>query len=122
MPPTTVSATVVPLAVVPAAPALENQNEIYAIICSQIIKEQQQIIGALAVEQATHVPGLRVDPATYQCAIAGDGAAIVEELINHYRDFFGNAAVEVCKEAAARFLSRLPENSMPHSLRQDLNR
>ena len=94
-----------------------DSNEVYATICTQIVKEQSLIIGALALEQAGHVVGLSVDPATYSCRISGNGSQIVEELINQYRDFFGNAAVEVCREAASRFMTRLPTGAIPASLR-----
>src|SRR5580700_8853229 len=102
-------------AATPLPPRLDI-NEVYAAICGQIIKEQSLIIGTLALEQANHVTGLSVDSASYTCRVAGDGAAAVEELINKYRDFFGNAAVEVCKEAASRFITRLPVEQLPVSL------
>jgi hypothetical protein len=97
----------------------QNTNDIvliYAHICEQIIKVQYQIIGTLALEQANQVAGLHVDSVTFQCTISGNGKMVVEEMIHKYRDFFGNAAVEVCKEAASRFIARLPKDSMPISL------
>lgn len=109
--------TIAQIAEQPHATDTMSQNEIYATICSQIIKEQGQIIGALTYEQASHVNGLTVDPTTYACVINGDGENVLEELVNKYREFFGNAAVEVCREAAARFSSRLPGEQMPAVLR-----
>jgi hypothetical protein len=116
--------TVIPPQHLPAPPAPASQlavavnpNEVYATICSQIIKEQALIIGTLAAEQASQVAGLVVDPQTYACRITADGATVVEGLVNQYRDFFGNAAVEVCKEAASRFTTRLPAGKLPVSLR-----
>lgn len=98
----------------PPAPA-EN---IYTEICTQIIKEQSRIIGArLAIEQATKVEGLSVDQATLHCSIQGNGSMIINELIEKYRDFFGHAAVEVCKEAASRLLVNLPAEQTPTLLR-----
>lgn len=94
-------------------------NEIYATICSQIIKEQGRIIGALSYEQASHVVGLDVDPVSYNCVIRGDGNRVLEDLVYKYREFFGNAAVEVCREAAARFASRLPDGQIPALLRTE---
>ena len=94
-----------------------DPNEVYAIMCGQIVKEQALIMGALAVEQTRYVAGLTVDPATYACMVSGDGQKVIEALINQYRDFFGNAAVEVCKEAASRFLTRLPAERIPLSFR-----
>jgi hypothetical protein len=100
--------------VVPVPGVKEN---IYTEICSQIIKEQEKIIGALAIEQANQVTGLTVDPATYHCTVSGDGSVVIDDLIEQYRDFFGHAAVEVCKEAASRFISKLPAEELPSSLR-----
>jgi len=94
-----------------------STNEVYATICSQIIKEQGLIIGALTYEQASHVPGLQVDPVNYSCVITGDGNQVLGALVEKYREFFGNAAVEVCREAASRFVSRLPNEEMPAVLR-----
>lgn len=94
-----------------------NAAEVYAEICTQIVREQTLIIGALAVEQAGHAEGLMIDQQTLECHITGNGAQVVDNLINKYRDFFGNAAVEVCKEAASRFTTRLPLEQLPASLR-----
>jgi hypothetical protein len=95
----------------------EEKENIYTEICSEIIKEQEQIIGTLAVEQANYVEGLSVDPVSYHCTVTGDGSKVIDDLIEQYRDFFGHAAVEVCKEAASRFLARLPAEELPTSLR-----
>ena len=97
-------------------PILEKEN-IYTEICSQIIKGQEQIIGALAIEEADRVEGLTVDHTTYHCTVTGDGSKVIDDLIGQYRDFFGHAAVEVCKEAAARFITSLPAEALPASLR-----
>lgn len=94
-----------------------TKNEIYATICSQIIKEQGQIIGALTYEQAAQVPGLQVNPVGYSCVITTDGSQVLEALVEKYRAFFGNAAVEVCREAASHFASKLPNEDMPAVLR-----
>lgn len=100
----------------PSSPVAVDVKTIYAAICEQIIREQFQIIGTLALEQARRVQGLQIDSTTLHCVITGDGNTVVEEIINQYRDFFGNAAVEVCKEAASPFISRLPQGATPASL------
>lgn len=95
-----------------------TKNEIYATICAQIIKNQGLIIGALTYEQATQVPGLQVDPVSYTCKITGgDGAQILGALVEKYREFFGNAAVEVCREAAAQLARNLTNEDLPPTLR-----
>jgi len=103
----------------PVNQAATNNENIYTEICSQIIKEQGRIIGAsLAIEQAANVEGLTVDATTLHCQIEGNGSIVINDLIEKYRDFFGHAAVEVCREAAARFLSNLPDEQTPTLLKQ----
>lgn len=94
-----------------------SPSEVYATICSQIIKDQGQIIGPLSYEQASNVPGLQVDPNSYNCVITGDGKEVLGALVEKYREFFGNAAVEVCREAASRLMSSLPNEQIPDLLR-----
>ena len=90
------------------------RREVYCNMVVNIIKQQSVIIGpALAVEQAHKVPGLNYDPVTKGCTISGNGAQIVDKLIEQYRDFFGHAAVEVCREAAAKFLQQIPADQAP---------
>jgi hypothetical protein len=93
------------------------EENIYTEICTQIIKDQEKIIGTLAIEQANKVTGLIVDPITYHCTVSGDGSLVIDKLIEQYRNFFGHAAVEVCKEAASRFIGKLPAEKLPISLR-----
>jgi hypothetical protein len=92
-------------------PAYEN---IYTEICTEIIKAQDSILGLdVALEQAKGVEGLRVDPMNMHSTVTGDGSKVINDLIEKYRTFFGYAAVEVCREAAARFLVRLPSEQTP---------
>lgn len=99
----------------PMQPAYDN---IYTDICTQIIREQGRIIGmALAVEQAQNVPGLTVDANTLHTTVVGDGSKVINDLIGKYSDFFGHAAVEVCREAAAKFLPHLPAENTPALLK-----
>jgi RecA-family ATPase len=94
-----------------------NLREVYATICSQIIKEQGQIIGILSYEQASLIEGLQVDARTYNCVITGEPLVVLEQLVDKYRQFFGNAAVEVCREAALHLKARLPDEQIPELLR-----
>jgi hypothetical protein len=104
-------------AAIPVAQTLPQEN-IYTQICSQIIKEQSRIIGVtLAFEQASHVNGLSVDRSNFSCSINGNGSIIINDLIEQYRDFFGHAAVEVCREAASRYLANLPAEQTPTLLK-----
>lgn len=96
----------------------QTQENIYTQICSQIIKEQSRIIGVtLAFEQASHVDGLTVNRSNFSCSINGNGSIVINDLIEQYRDFFGHAAVEVCREAASRYLANLPAEQTPTLLK-----
>lgn len=94
------------------------RKEVYCNIIINIIKQQALIIGpSLAVEQAKMVNGLQFDSATMTCTFTGNGPQIVDALIEKYRDFFGHAAVEVCREAAAKYLVHIPSEQTPSLLR-----
>ena len=100
----------------PLAPA---NGQVYAEICTQIVVEQREIIGSLAIDQANLVEGLVVNTANdaVTCRIEGDGIAIIDNLISRYQDFFGHAAVEVCREAASQLINKLHQTEIPVSLR-----
>ena len=93
-------------------------RSVYSDMCSQIIKHQGQIIGTpLALEQASHASGLSVNADTLECSVTGDGSTVVNNLVEEYRDFFGHAAVEVCKEATSQLMSQLGEGETPSLLK-----
>lgn len=93
-------------------------TNLYAEMCARIVREQGQIIGIpLALEQASHVNGLQIDSTTFACTVTGDGTTVVNSLIEQYRDFFGHAAVEVCREATSQYVGQLPEGAMPSLLK-----
>lgn len=89
----------------------------YGQLVEKIIREQENIIGPVAVEQAQHVPGLRINLSSHEVKFDGDKKEILEKLINQYRDFFGHVAVEVCKEAAKDFITKVPKEEIPTALR-----
>ncbi len=79
---------------------------------SLIIKEQQQIIGPLAIDQAKKVPGITViSPQEVQ--LTGDGKTILTNLVNEYSKIFGQASIQVCKEALAPVIDKLSPNDLP---------
>jgi nitric oxide reductase large subunit len=90
--------------------------EIYSEIAKRIIKQQENIIGPVAVEQAEQVPNLKVDWEKHEVAVSGDGAKVIDALVEQYKQLFGNISVEVCKEAAGPLISKLPEGHLPKTL------
>jgi hypothetical protein len=63
--------------------------EVYSKIVEQIIKQQEKIIGPVAVEQAEQVPNLKLDWPNHKVSVQGDGAKVIDELIKQYKDLFG---------------------------------
>ena len=84
---------------------------------AKIIKEQENIIGPLAMEQAQKVNGLQIDKASYKVNFSGDKVDGLQKLVEQYMKLFGQTSVEVCKDAASSFLSKLPANEVPSLLR-----
>ncbi len=93
-----------------------DQN-IYAAMAQEIIAQQAKIIGPLAHQQARQVQGLSIDDQSLKVAIEGDGKQALEELVKQYEDFFGKAAVEVCKEAVGDLRFAVSPEMLPESLR-----
>lgn len=69
----------------------------YITLIEKIIKEQEQVIGPLAYDIAKKVNGLAItnDHVTLQ----GDPIQTVEQLVVQYSGLFGQASVEVSKNA-----------------------
>ena len=90
--------------------------DIFAQLAQRIIKEQENIIGPVALEQARKVSGITIDWAKREVAIDGDETEILEKLIESYQHFFGQASVEVCREAVRPILSEVPKDKIPRLL------
>lgn len=89
--------------------------DIFAQMAVKIIREQESIIGPVALEQARKVPGLKVDWQKHEVALGGDEKAVIENLVKQYQHLFGKTSVEVCKDAI-KGLS-VPADSLPALLR-----
>ena len=89
--------------------------DVYERAAEKIIKEQEGIIGPLALEQARRVKGLEIDD--HIVKFTGDKVRALESLVEQYRQLFGQTSVEVCREAARGFMSKLPPQEIPSLLR-----
>ena len=87
--------------------------DIFAQIVEKIIKEQEVVIGPIAIEQARRVKGLTVDLPRHEITFKGSQTEIIEKLIEQYRYFFGQVSVEVCRHAAKKLISQLPPDKQP---------
>jgi len=90
---------------------------IFLKIVEKIISEQENIIGPIAVEQASRVKGLKINWSKHEISFKGNEADIIEDLIESYRDFFGQVSVEVCRHAAKKLASQLPLDQRPALLK-----
>lgn len=93
------------------------ESDIYTQIAARIIAAQEAIIGPVAIEQAEQVKDLNVDWSAHSVIITGDGVTVLDQLIEKYRQLFGQISVEVSKESAATLLAQLSENKLPQALK-----
>lgn len=88
----------------------------YVEAVSRIIKEQQSIIGPVALDQAKKVAGLEVGGVD-DIKIVGNKKEILNSLVNQYAKLFGRASVEVCKEAFSSVSDKIPTAEVPDILK-----
>lgn len=90
-------------------------SDSYTQAAEKIIEEQENIIGPLALEQARKVKGLQLEG--HSVKFTGNKSAALDSLVEQYQALFGRTSVEVCKEAARKYLSKLPPKEVPSLLR-----
>ena len=88
----------------------------YSQIISRIIKEQQSIIGPIALDMAKKVSGLQVVSAD-DMRVTGSGKEVLNNLVSQYSKLFGKASVEVCKEAFEPYSDKIPSTEVPDILK-----
>jgi hypothetical protein len=92
--------------------------DVYEKIIVKIIQAQEAIIGPVAIERAQQVKGLSItDWSNQEVKITGDEEKIVDNLIDVYKDLFGQISVEVSKEAAGSLTAELPADHVPSELK-----
>lgn len=90
--------------------------DVFAQMVQKIIKEQEGIIGPVALEQARKVPGLKVDWPKHEVVLEGNKKEIIERLVEQYEYLFGQASVEVCKDAVKKIIGEVPQDQRPQAL------
>lgn len=88
----------------------------YAQVVRQIIKEQESIIGPVALEQARKISGLEIANLD-DIKLNGDAKKIVGDLVAQYAKLFGKASIEVCKEAIHDGKTNVSSEELPEILR-----
>jgi len=92
-------------------------SEFSTKIVNKIIEEQEAIIGPLAWEEAQKVSGLKIDVARHAVNVEGNTREVLERLVSQYEKLFGQASVEVCRDAVRPLLSQLKDEEIPAVLR-----
>lgn len=83
---------------------------------SKIIKEQQAIIGPVALDQAKKVSGFTII-STEDIKITGNKKEALNNLVKQFEKLFGQASVQVCRDAFAPFSEKIPQTDIPDILR-----
>jgi hypothetical protein len=83
---------------------------------SRIIKEQQAIIGPIALDQAKKVSGLSLT-STEDLKVTGNKKQTLENLVKQYEKLFGKASIQVCKEAFEPFSDKIAQTDIPDILK-----
>jgi hypothetical protein len=94
-----------------------EQQDIYSEMATKIVMEQEKIIGPVAYSQADTVPDLVVDRKAHTITVSRNALETIDNLVQSYKDFFGNAAVEVCKEAVGNLRFKLTPEQLPQTLK-----
>ncbi len=88
----------------------------YVLAVSRIIKEQQSIIGPIALDQAKKVAGLEFSGVD-DVKITGNKKEVLTNLVNQFAKLFGQASVEVCKEAFSQVSDKINPLEVPDILK-----
>lgn len=99
---------------------ISPDNKLQALfdqIAEKIIEQQEAIIGPVAVQQAKLVKELKIDWPNHDVVISGSPQTAIDDLVAQYKQLFGQIAVETCKEAVSRYLSQIPADQRPSSLK-----
>ena len=90
--------------------------DVYLQMVNKIIRQQQVIVGPLALEQAKKVSGLIIDK-PHEIKLIKDGKTVVTDLIDEYANLFGKASVEVCRDAVREISPPVPADMLPSILK-----
>ena len=83
---------------------------------SKIIKEQQAIIGPVALDQAKRVAGWTI-ASVDDVKVTGDKKQALEGLVKQFEKLFGRASVQVCKDAFSTYAEKIPSSEIPDILK-----
>lgn len=91
----------------------------YSDMVKRIIEEQSFIIGPIAWQEAKKIDGLDVDPEAKVAEIRTgvEEKKVLDMLVEQYTKLFGEASLEVCKNAVGDILATMPVEKIPSQLK-----
>lgn len=94
-----------------------DPERLYNKIASNIIKEQENIMGPVAISEASKVSGITIASDGVNVSEDVDGMVVLDNLVKQYEDLFGPTAVDVCRRATKVILADIPSAKIPDSLK-----
>lgn len=91
-------------------------NSDTTLLVKAIVEEQKLIMGPLAIEVANKVNGLQISEDAEQVQVTDEGSKILTDLVHQYEKLFGQASVEVCKDAVREVKSSISSKDFPDIL------
>ncbi|OGY61839.1 MAG: hypothetical protein A3F99_02220 [Candidatus Colwellbacteria bacterium RIFCSPLOWO2_12_FULL_43_11] len=83
----------------------------------EIVQRQVHIIGPVAWDEAVKVQGITIDAQKNSISVTGDPKVVLEQLVGKYEGLFGNASLEICREATRKFIAQVPQEQIPQILK-----
>jgi hypothetical protein len=81
---------------------------VYNTIILAIVKDQEKIIGPMALNEANSVKGLQLSDDYNLVTISGDPEKVANELVSNFKALFGNASIEIMKESINKAMQQNP--------------
>lgn len=89
-------------------------ENIYTSLALNIIQQQERVIGSLAWVEAGKVNGLYIT--NKEVTIKETPKKTLESLVKQYQSLFGQASLEVCKDAVRNLVLTVEKEKIPEVL------
>jgi hypothetical protein len=86
-------------------------------IVSRIVKEQQTVMGPIALELAKNVKGLKISSLKNIEITGTNEKEVIKELVKEYEKLFGHVSIQVCKDAVRAIKPAVQDEEIPEILR-----
>ena len=89
----------------------------YKKAITNIIVEQESIIGPIAIDIAKKVDNIIISTDIESLKIKGDPKQTLEKLVGEYSNIFGKVSIEVCKSVIRDLQNEFTQEEIPEILR-----